>query len=131
MNPSKPFSVSTAVLLAAGVIACQTAASAEPAALPRVEITAPATPGSVEAAEAVQAIASFQMAYAMSTGERMTVASRGQALRVRYGTRAPATLYHDGQGRFVSRDGQLAMRFGLDEFGEPGRVSLNMPADWQ
>ena len=69
-------------------------------------------------------------AYAMSTGQRMTVASSGDALHVRYGRRLAKTLRHDGKGRFVSNDGLLAMSFELDAQGQAQNVRLTAPAGW-
>jgi len=39
-------------------------------------------------------------------------------------------LRHDGQGRFVSNDGLLAMSFELDAQGQARNVRLTAPAGW-
>jgi hypothetical protein len=103
-------------------------AATEPPSAGRVEVI---VSRDLAAAEAVLALRSFDTAYEMSTGRRMTVASVGDGLRVRYGRRAPATLRHDGQGRFVSEDGHLALRFQLDADGDPQLVRFLMPVQWQ
>lgn len=122
--------LSASLFCAAALASGHPAFAAEAAAQPRVDVVV--SRSDVAAAQAVQAISSFQRAYEMSTGARMSVAARGgTALRVRYGDQPAATLRHDGQGRFVSQDGLLALRFELDEAGEPQRVRLNMPAQWQ
>lgn len=118
-----------ALLAAAAHAAVAAPESASPSAA-RVEVIT-SSRSDLVAAEAVLALRSFDTAYEMSTGRRLTVASLGDALRVRYGRRAPATLRHDGQGRFVSQDGQLALRFALDQDGDPQRVRFVLPADWQ
>lgn len=100
-----------------------------PPASARVEVIV--SRADLAAAEAVLARPAFDTTYEMSTGRRMTVATTGDALRVRYGRRAPATLRHDGQGRFVSQDGQLSLRFQLDTDGDPQLVRLALPAEWQ
>lgn len=96
---------------------------------PRVEVIVDRA--DLNAAEAVLAQRDFDTTYLMSTGRQLNVATLGDSLRVRYGRRAPATLRHDGQGRFVSRDGEFALRFALDEAGEPQLVRLSLPAPWQ
>lgn len=116
------------VMLAAAAPLAFAAAESAPPAAARVEvITARAD---LAAAEAVLARPE-DTTYEMSTGRHMTVASLGDALRVRYGRRAPATLRYDGQGRFVSQDGQLRLRFVLDAKGDPQQVQLALPAAWQ
>lgn len=106
-------------------------AAAEPPSAPAARVEVITSRADLAAAEAVLAMRHFDTAYEMSTGRRMTVAAQGDALRVRYGRRAPATLRHDGQGRFVSHDGALAMRFQLDGDGDPQLVRLVLPAAWQ
>jgi hypothetical protein len=119
--------------LSAIFLACSaaTAFAAEPAwaEAPRVEVIVDRA--ALAAAEVVLAQAPFDQRYEMSTGRRLAVASHGSALKVRYGGLTRATLRHDGQGRFVSNDGVLTLRFKLDEAGEPQVVTLNLPAQWQ
>ena len=94
----------------------------------RVEIIA--TPATVAAAQAVLSQRHFDNRYEMTNGQRLAVSSAGNLLQLRYGRRAPAMLRHDGQGRFVSHDGQLALQFVLDGHGEPQQVRFAMPAAW-
>lgn len=119
--------------LSATLLACTaaTAFAATPTAveLPRMDVITERH--ALAAAQAVMARSSFEQTYAMSTGRRLAVASWGSALKVRYGARPSTTLRHDGQGRFVSSDGVLALRFELDEGGEPDLVRLSLPAQWQ
>jgi hypothetical protein len=96
---------------------------------PRVEVMSDRN--DIEAAQAVLSQRDFDSTYLMSTGRRMNVTTSGDALQVRYGRRAPATLVHDGRGRFVSGDGSLSLRFALAEDGEPQLVRLALPAPWQ
>lgn len=103
-------------------------ASSETVAGQVVEITTPSA--AVAAAQAVLANRHFESTYGMSTGRRLEVSARGDALRVRYGRRMPATLQHDGQGRFVSHDGKLALQFQPGEDGAAEHVRLTMPASW-
>lgn len=119
----------TFALLAATTPLTFAAAESAPPAGARVEVIV--SRADLAAAEVVLARPAFDTTYEMSTGRRMTVASIGDALRVRYGRRAPATLRHDGQGRFVSQDGQLSLRFQLDTDGDPQLVRLALPAGWQ
>lgn len=93
-----------------------------------VEITA--SPAAVAAAQAALSARGSETSYAMSTGRRMAVKSTGDALQVRYGRRQAATLHHDGQGRFVSDDGKLALRFEAGDDGAADHVRLTMPAAW-
>ena len=119
--------------LSIALLACSAvtafAATAPVIEQPRVDVIVER--GALEAAEVVMAQSSFDATYAMSTGRRLSVASWGSALKVRYGARPSATLRHDGKGRFVSSDGALYLRFALDEAGEPEVVTLGMPAAWQ
>ena len=117
-----------ALLAATAPLSFATTVSAPPASA-RVEVIV--SRADLAGAEAVLARPAFDSVYEMSTGRRMSVASTGDALRVRYGRRAPATLRHDGQGRFVSQDGQLSLRFQLDTDGDPQLVRLALPAEWQ
>jgi hypothetical protein len=110
--------------------AATTTFAAPPASeAPRVEVIVNRT--DLSAAQAVLTQRNFDTTYLMSTGRRLSVNGTGDALRVRYGRRAPVTLTHDGQGRFVSGDGELSLRFSLDEDGEPQLVRLALPALWQ
>lgn len=115
-----------AALLA--VFACATMASNE-APSQRVEISAPHA-GAKAAARVVLAQYSAESVYAMSTGQRLVVSTLGDSLHMRYGRRMPTTMRHDGQGSFVSSDGQLFLKFELDATGEPALVRLNVPASW-
>ncbi|MEO8278423.1 MAG: hypothetical protein ABI564_01955 [Ideonella sp.] len=118
------------LLFAVALSSVPPAFAAEAAKQPRVDVIV--SRSDVAAAQAVQAIPLFERSYAMTTGARMSVASHGgSALRVRYGDQPATTLRHDGQGRFVSQDGLLALRFELDDAGDPQRVRLNMPSKWQ
>ncbi len=101
------------------------ATSIDPAQV-AVEITA--TPATKAAAEAVLAQPHGEYRYQMSNGRRMSITKEGEALVVQYGRRPLGLLHHDGQGRFVSRDGRFVLRFGLDDEGQPDAVSLNLPA---
>lgn len=69
----------------------------------------------------------FEQAYVTDTGERIIVASIGDAMRVRYGRRPAWTLNHDGQGAYLSADGSVSLRFEFDGAGDPRRVQLTMP----
>lgn len=113
-------------LLASAAFACQ--ARNEPAAAPGA-VSAP-PPASPAVAEAVLALPDLDTRYDMDSGRHLTVTSQGHTLRVRYGRRPATTLQHDGQGRFVSHDGRLALQFQLDRRGEPSMVHLTLPADW-
>jgi hypothetical protein len=113
-------------LLAAG--AAGAFAGTEAGAGQVVEITAP--PPALAAAQAVLASRHFESTYGMSTGRRLVVSAQGDALRVQYGRRLPATLKHDGQGRFVSHDGQLSLQFAPDAGSDTEHVRLTMPAGW-
>jgi hypothetical protein len=93
-----------------------------------VEITT--SPAAVAAAQAVLSARESHTLYAMSTGRRMAVKSTGDALHVRYGRRMATTLRHDGQGRFVSADGRLALQFELGDDGQAQLARLSMPAAW-
>lgn len=114
------------VLLAASATAAF--ASSDTAAGQRVEVIAP--PTAAAAAQAVLALRDLDTTYGMSTGRQLVVTSVGDAVRVRYGRRVTATLRHDGQGSFVSHDGQLALQFELDRHGDPQQVTLSLPAAW-
>ena len=125
MNPfTRPLAI---VLLAAA--SASAVHAVEIAYEPRVEVIL--SRADLAAAQAVLAQRSFETTYAMSTGRRMLVSSLDDSLRVRYGRRTLATLRHDGQGRFVSHDGSLSLRFELDGDGDPHRVRLLLPAEWQ
>ena len=113
-------------LLAAG--AASAFAGTDTGAGQVVEITTP--PPALAAAQAVLSSRHFESTYGMSTGQRLVVSAQGDALRVRYGRRMPATLQHDGQGRFVSHDGKLALQFAPDAGGDAEHVRLTMPAHW-
>lgn len=128
MTPSIRLS---ALALLAAAAANATVAATGPASPSAARVEVIATRADLAAAEAVLALRNVDTTYEMSTGRRLTVSSLGDGLRVRYGRRAPATLRHDGQGRFVSQDGQLALRFQLDRDGDPQQVRLVLPIDWQ
>lgn len=117
------FTLSAAVLCAALAVSAQ-------AQDQRIEIT-----GDRAAAQAVQVAGQISREgprhFLMETGRQLEVASRGSALRVRYGSYGAATVRHDGSGNFVSADGALALRFERDAQGQPDLVHLTMPRHWQ
>lgn len=121
-------SIIPAVAVAA-LFAVPAIAANGPQDVQRIEISAPS--GALLAAQAVLAQREVDTAYSMSTGRILKVASVGDSLHVQYGRRVRASLQHDGHGSFVSRDGQLALQFQLDEAGDPELVRLSLPADWQ
>lgn len=115
-----------ALVLATFTTAASLAAGNATSELTRVEVIR--STADVEAARVVLATQAFRSAYQMETGERLTVDSRGSALRMRYADRPFETLRHDGNGRFVSADGRYSLRFALDDEGSAERVTLAMPA---
>ena len=95
---------------------------------PQIEITT--SRAAVVAAQAVLAAHDIDSVYEMSSGRRMAVTAWGDTLQVRYGRRGAVNVKHDGNGNFVSRDGHLNLRFGIDGRGEPDLVTVSMPASW-
>ena len=92
----------------------------------RIEMTAPSP--AVIAARAVAALPNFESSYEMSSGRRLVVTATDGGLRVKYGRLPTRVLHHDGQGAFVSTDGQLVVKFELDQLGEPELVRMSLPA---
>ncbi|MCW5609442.1 MAG: hypothetical protein KIS83_01950 [Rubrivivax sp.] len=90
----------------------------------RVEITASRLSGAALVDRGID------QRFALENGRVLSVAGAGESLSVRYGRRAARLLRHDGQGRFVSADGLLALQIEADRFGDPDRVRLSMPASW-
>ena len=122
-----PFARAVAALAAIAALAPAVQAQ-EGVIVQRVEITA--SRAALDAAKVVIADRDFDTTYGMSTGRLLTVTQHGQgALQLRYGHRLPAIVRHDGQGVFVSVNGQWALQFALDATGEPTSVRLSMPAD--
>jgi hypothetical protein len=124
-----PFRHSLCIAMLAGITTTAAMSAVEAPADQRIEVSGPRS--TLAAAAAVLADRSIDTVYEMSTGRSLSVASVGDTLRMRYGRRSPATLRHDGQGRFVSGDGLLALEFELDPRGEPHAVRLTMPSSWQ
>ena len=92
----------------------------------RVEITA--TSDKLSAALVVIERREYDRQFAMSNGRNFAVDSFGETLQLRY--RAKRQLVrHDGQGSFVSNDGQVRVEFSLDAHGDPDKLSVNMPAN--
>jgi|GEM_PF-3528978 len=94
----------------------------------KIEITAPS--GAKTAAQALLSMGNMDRTYEMSNGRTMKVSTFGDTVRLRYGRRATTLLRYDGHGQFVSSDGNLVLRFELDDVGDPEKVSLSMPAAW-
>jgi len=118
---------SVAVLATLSMPAFAATPSADPLAQ-RVEIIAPSP--TLAAARVVLSTRYLDATYEMSTGHRMSVATMGDVVIMRLGRRAAQTLRHDGQGSFVSANGQLALEFELDALGDPQAVRLSLPASW-
>jgi len=85
-----------------------------------------AAPTTAPAAPVLRDLAS---SYQMSSGRKLEVSQSGAALRARYGHQPAKTLRFDGQGSFVSNDGQWVLQFDLDRLGDVQQVRLTMPAD--
>lgn len=117
------------IALVTGIAVPAAMAAAETPPDQRIEISAPRD--ALAAANVVLTDRNLEAVYDMSTGRSLHVASVGDTLRMRYGRRSATTLRHDGQGRFVSGDGLLALEFALDPRGEPHAVRLTMPSHWQ
>lgn len=83
-----------------------------------------------QAALAVLAQGSLDTVYEMSTGRRLAVSGWGEVLQVKYGRRAVVHLRFDGKSAFVSRDGQMELRFELDSQGAPKLVRMTLPQSW-
>lgn len=91
----------------------------------RVEITAPRAD-----IERVLSGHESEATYDMSTGRRLTLASSGQALQMRYGRHLRRTLHARDGGDFASADGRVSMAFDVDSYGVR-QVRLTLPADWR
>lgn len=114
------------------ILSAVTIGFAAEACLAQQQVQVALTRGAVVAEQAAEAIRrEGSITYGMETGRRFEVVHLGDALRVRYGRRPESMLRHDGQGRFVSTDGALVVRFELDSVGTPDRVHLEMPAAWR
>lgn len=124
-----PICKALSIALMAGITSSAAMAAGQAPSDQRIEISA--SRGTLAAANAVLMDRHLEAIYEMSTGRSLSVASVGDTLRMRYGRRSAATLRHDGQGRFVSGDGLLALEFELDPHGEPHAVRLTMPSNWQ
>lgn len=96
------------------------------ALLAAAAVPAFAAPTAAPAAPVLRDLAS---SYMMSSGRKLEVSPSGGALRVRYGRLPAKTLRYDGQGSFVSNDGQWVLQFDLDRLGDVQQVRLTMPAD--
>jgi hypothetical protein len=122
--------IARAMFTALAIATLATAAHAQDGdVVQRIEITA--SRASLAAAEVVLATRNFDTVYTMSTRRPMTVSQFGDGgLHIRYGSRPPAVVKHDGSGTFVSSDGRLALQFALDSTGDPSTVKLAMPASW-
>jgi hypothetical protein len=120
-----PFTLSATVLCVALMASAQAHAQDQ-----RIEIT-----GDRAAAQALQVAGEISRDgprhFLMETGRKLEVASRGSALRVRYGHQGATTVRHDGAGNFVSADGVLALRFERDAQGQPDLVYLTLPSSWR
>jgi len=130
LNPQEPAMkafiqpIVTALLLAT---ASSAFAQGDVPAPQRIEIVAPAD--KVAAARVVMERREQDLRFDMSNGRVFTVDSFGETLQLRY--RAKRHLVrHDGQGGFVSNDGQLRVEFKLDPSGEPNKLSVSLPATW-
>lgn len=115
-------------LIAALLTASGCVGLAQAQATQQVEITA--STRSMRAADAVMAQPAFATQYALSNGRRLDVAAFADGLLVSYGRRPSTLLRPDGQGNFLSRDGQVALSFDGGVSGEPERVHLFAPAHW-
>ena len=101
---------------------------AQAAPVQQVEISAATT--STAAAQAVMTQRGFEARYALSNGRQLAVSAFADGLLVSYPRHSPTLLRPDGQGNFLSRDGQLVLRFEGDGSGEPDRMRLVAPANW-
>jgi hypothetical protein len=88
------------------------------------------TAGPSVAAQVVLAQRYFERSYQMSNGRRLAVTLDDGLLRLNYGRHAALLLRHGSDGRFVSRDGNVVLRFELDAGGDPQHVTLTAPAAW-
>jgi len=113
-----------ALLLAA---ASSAFAQSDTPAVQRIEIIAPAE--KVAAARVVMERREYDRQFAMSNGRTFAVDSFGETLQLRYRTKRHLVRYN-GQGSFVSNDGQVRVEFKLDASGEPDKLSVNLPAAW-
>jgi hypothetical protein len=105
--------------LAAAAVALPAAAAVEPQ---RIEVTG------VRTGAAAAPAAGTALRYDMQDGRAMHVASHGDTLAVRYGSRAERYLQRDASGRFVSGDGRWSLRFEFDADGAPTIAYLTRPA---
>ena len=112
----------SALLLVTASTSFAQSVSSEPQ---RVVITS--TADKLAAAVVVMERREYDRQFAMSNGRTFTVDSFGETLQLRY--RAKRQLVrHDGQGSFVSNDGQVRVEFSLDTSGEPDKLMVSMPA---
>jgi hypothetical protein len=124
----RPLACAATATIAALSMSAFAATPAADTAQQRVEIVAPSL--KLAAAKVVLATSYLDATYEMSTGHRMSVVTMGDVVIMRLGRRMAQTLHHDGRGSFVSANGQLALEFELDNFGDPQAVRLSMPASW-
>jgi hypothetical protein len=116
--------LSAALLLWAS---CSSFAQTDAVLPPRVEITAPAE--AVAAARVIIERRDSDQRFQLPNGRSVEVDSFGETLQLRYRNRQLAAR-HDGQGAFVSGNGQLRVEFRLDAAGEPSTLHMAMPAAW-
>lgn len=94
------------------------------AAPPAVEISALRPKDSAALPRVIAAVFEFE------DGRRAVVSAQGETVLLRYGRRRELSLLHDGHGRYVSANTEIAARFDLDAAGQPERMHLSAPANW-
>lgn len=72
----------------------------------------------------------IEAVFQFDDGRRAVVSAQGETVLLRYGRRRELSLLHDGHGRYVSANAEIAARFDLDTAGEPARIHLSAPANW-
>ena len=65
--------------------------------------------------------------YLLSNGSSLEVTPFGDAIRVSFGPGATLVLRPDGKGSFVSRDGQITLRYERARAGGLGKLSVSQP----
>ncbi len=111
-------------LATASAMAIPVLADEQPAPTQRVEIKAPdALP------RAVLSFVDPAMDFQLDNGRHAEVTVVGHSLQLLYRHRR-CVLQQDGQGGFVSGDGQVSLRFTLDASGQAKAVAVSAPARW-